>query len=237
MWAVCSEPGRLGSWSPDDFLASGEAEVAGTLAGLAQAGLDVRTGSAVDFGCGLGRLSRALSLRFDAVTGVDISEEMVARARALHADRPNLRFVARGEPGLAVLDDGGADLVLSLIALQHVSSAAAVRGYLRSLVRVTAPGGILVLQLPSRVARRVRLHPLRVLNAAVRRLPSAPDPLLQRLVPYSMSLTGLPESEVRDLLADAGAPVVAAFGDRRTGSSAVPSLVYVARRSVRGARC
>ena len=230
MWAVCSEPGRLGGWSREEFLASGEREVAGTLAGLAQAGIAVRTGRAVDFGCGLGRLSRALADRFDEVVGVDISPEMVARAGELHADRPHLRFVAHDRPDLSVLEDGSADVVLSLIALQHVSSADAVRGYLRSLARVAAPGGVLVLQLPARVARRVRLHPLRALNAGVRRLPSAPDPLLARLVPYSMSLTALPEPEVRDRLADAGAPVFAAFGDRRTGSSAVPSLVYVARK-------
>ncbi len=230
MWAVCSNDGRLGNWTPEEFLASGEAEVGGILAGLEGAGLAPQTGRALDFGCGLGRLTRALAARFDEVVGVDISAEMVARATALHANRPNLRFVANARADLEVLGEQRFDLVLSLIALQHVSSADAVRAYLGELARVAAPGGILVLQLPARVGRRVSGHPLRALNAAVRRLPSVPDPVLQRLVPYSMSLTALPEPEVRDLLADAGAPVVTAFGDRRTGSTSVPSLVYVARR-------
>lgn len=230
MWAVCSNDGRLGNWTPEEFLASGEVEVGGILAGLEGAGLAPRTGRALDFGCGLGRLTCALAARFDGVVGVDISPEMVARATDLHAGRPGLRFVANARPDLEVLGEERFDLVLSLIALQHVSSPEAVRSYLGELARVTAPGGVLVLQLPARVGRRVRQHPLRALNAAVRRFPWVPDPVLQRLVPYSMCLTGLPEPAVRDLLADAGAPVITAFGDRRTGSTAVPSLVYVARR-------
>lgn len=230
MWAICSIPHLRGSWSPGAFFESGEAEVAGILAGLEEHGLSPASARALDFGCGLGRLTRALASRFDAAVGVDISPEMVAEARRLNADLPGLRFEVNERPDLSLLGEERFDFVLSLIALQHAASHQAIRGYLAELVRVTAPEGILVLQLPTRVARRVRHHPLRVLNRAVRRLPNPPETLLRALLPHSMRLLGLPEPEVTAILTAAGGDVVTSFPDRRGGSDLVPSRVYVVRR-------
>src|ERR1700710_2962541 len=57
MWAVHSDPQRRGSGTPDDFFATGEHEIATTMKGLEDHGLlPSRTGRALDFGCGLGRL-------------------------------------------------------------------------------------------------------------------------------------------------------------------------------------
>ena len=120
--------------------------------------------------------------------------------------------------------------MLSLIALQHVSSRDAIRSYIADFARVTAPGGVIVFQLPTHVGARIRLHPLRLLNRAVRRFRRSP-----RLMPWSMSLTALPEAEVRSILEAGGATVVGAFPDDRTGSDAVPSLSYVATARAAGA--
>lgn len=226
MWAVCSNPGTRGRWSADDFFASGEAEVAGILAGLAKQGLmPARTARALDFGSGLGRLTRAIAGRFDEVTGVDLSAEMVAEAQRL---TPGCRFLVNDRPDLALLPDAHFDLVLSLIALQHVSAPETILGYVREFVRVTAPGGVIAFQLPSRVGRRITAHPLRVANRAVRALPRAPEPVLRALMPYSMRLTAVPERDVRAALA--GARVVTAFDDGRSGTPAVDSRFYVAVR-------
>src|SRR4051794_12503802 len=95
MWAVCSVAGTRGRWSSEEFFATGETEVAGVLAGLEQAGLaPAARHRALDFGCGLGRLTRALSDRFYEVVGVDVSEQMVAQATQANADRTNCRFIA-----------------------------------------------------------------------------------------------------------------------------------------------
>jgi SAM-dependent methyltransferase len=230
MWAVCSLPGLRGRWSATAFFESGEAEVGGVLGGLESAGLAPTSRQrALDFGCGLGRLTRALAERFEEVVGVDLSEEMIGKARQLNADRLNCRFIANHRHDLSVLPTSHFDFVLSLIALQHVSSRAAIRSYVQEFVRVTAPGGVLAFQLPVRVGWQLKAHPLRVANRVARTLPRAPGGLLKTLMPYSMKLTAIPEDEVRAVLVEAGAHVETAFDDRRTGTPAVPSFFYVAR--------
>ena len=64
LWAILSRPDRRGGgWSLDAFFATGDDEVESVLA-RREAQPD-RFGVALDFGCGVGRLARALSTRFE----------------------------------------------------------------------------------------------------------------------------------------------------------------------------
>jgi SAM-dependent methyltransferase len=227
MWAVCSVPGRRGRWRRDEFFASGASEVAGILEGLQGHGLTPNPQRALDFGCGLGRLTRALSSHFVHVVGVDLSSDMVERARDLNRDRPNCQFVINDSEDLARFPDEDFDFVLSLIALQHVSTESGLKNYIRELVRVTRPGGVLVFQLPRHIGWRIRVRPLRILNRAVRRIVTPPRWWIRLFVQHSMSLRGLPEAEVRDIIARAGGMTVSAWDDGRGDSKAMPSLSYV----------
>ena len=57
-WAVCTTQGRrFGRWDTDEFFATGEREVAQVLAEAEGLGIPAAHGSALDFGCGLGRLT------------------------------------------------------------------------------------------------------------------------------------------------------------------------------------
>lgn len=47
---------------------------------------------AVEVGCSIGVLTRALASRCGRLLGVDPAEAALARARAINADRPNVRF-------------------------------------------------------------------------------------------------------------------------------------------------
>jgi SAM-dependent methyltransferase len=106
-------------------------------------------GRALDFGCGVGRLTRPLADHFDEVVGVDIAPTMIDLARRYHADRPSCRFEVNQAEDLARFPSATFDLVLSLIVLQHVPPATAVR-YLRELCRLVTPGGVLAVQVPAR---------------------------------------------------------------------------------------
>lgn len=125
------------------FFASGEAIVQQHyVAGLAH---PARAVQAVEIGCGLGRICRALSRHFDRVIGVDISAEMVAQARALVSD-DGIEFVVNDGDDLAPIADASADLVFSFTVFQHIPDATVVFGYLREAARVLAPGGVVAFQ-------------------------------------------------------------------------------------------
>lgn len=125
------------------FFASGEAIVQQHyVEGLAH---PARAVLAVEIGCGLGRICRALSRHFDRVIGIDISAEMVAQARALVSD-DGIEFVVNDGADLSPIADGSADLVFSFTVFQHIPDATVVFGYLREAARVLAPGGVLAFQ-------------------------------------------------------------------------------------------
>lgn len=229
LWAVWTHPDRRsGGWAghEQEFFEAGAGEVAKVLAAGARHDRPTARRRALDFGCGVGRLSRALSAHFDEVLGLDLSQPMVARAREFNVDRPGCRFEVNATAELTGLEDGEFDLVLSLITLQHVSDPAAVRYYLSELARVLAPGGLLAVQLPLRVPRRVRWHPGRVAHAAARIAGRAPG----RLAPWAMHLGGLAQDAVEQSLRAGGARVMEVMEDGRAGSDLIPSHLYLGTR-------
>src|SRR4029453_17456242 len=79
LWAVLSEDSKSGGrWDVARFFQTGVSEIASVLYQLESRGLDLARGSALDFGCGVGRLTQALAPHFRHVTGVDVSPRMLA---------------------------------------------------------------------------------------------------------------------------------------------------------------
>jgi SAM-dependent methyltransferase len=95
---------------------------------------------AVDFGCGAGRSTRFLRrLGFEAV-GVDVSADMVRKAREIDPEG-DYRLV---EPArLAGLADGAWDLVLSAFTFDNIPQPEKV-AHFRDLARLLAPAGRIV---------------------------------------------------------------------------------------------
>jgi SAM-dependent methyltransferase len=168
LWAILSRPDKRGGhWNADEFFAAGVAEIAGLERHCAQLGLPRERRRALDFGCGVGRLTRALAAHYAEVIGVDISPSMLAQARQLHAHLANVRFVENAQPRLDFLPDASVDLVYSVITLHHIPAALQC-GYVREFLRVLAPGGMAVFQIANGYAHNwrglgYRLLPNRVL--------------------------------------------------------------------------
>jgi SAM-dependent methyltransferase len=233
-WAVLSDPEhKFGRWDDQEFFATGEGEVAERLRAGAELGLPERHDSALDFGSGLGRTARALGRRFGECVGVDISEEMVSRARELNASESSCRFVVNSGPDLSAFGDRSFDLVYSSIVLQHMPSPEHVVLYLRELVRVVRDGGLLVFQLPSAAPLAVRLQPRRNLYRLLRRLGLSSRLLYWRLGLHPMSLLALPRAEVSRVLEGAGATLVHVDEDLDP-EFGVTNAVHYARRGRHG---
>jgi SAM-dependent methyltransferase len=110
-------------------------------------GADPRGGTCVEVGCGPGRMTGALAERFDRVFAVDVSTEMLDRARAA-TERSNVEFLLVSGDRLDAVAEGGADTVVCYLVLQHLPSRRHVLTYLREFARVLAPGGRAFVQLP-----------------------------------------------------------------------------------------
>ena len=112
------------------------------------ASLDGPIASALDIGCGNGRLARFLAGRLGqsfAYCGIDNCAELLAIARRQLGDSPNLRLkLIERDVMLDGLVGAPAQLVTLFGLLHHVPGARRRRDLLRSAARFVLPGGTLV---------------------------------------------------------------------------------------------
>jgi len=149
LWAVLTDPERRGGrWDLDEFLATGESEVQAVFDELATLDVSVDRGRALDFGCGVGRLTQALADRFDRCDGVDIADSMIAEAERINRRGDRVSYHVNFQPDLTLFEAETFDFVLSFIALQHMEPRYASR-YIAEFIRVLRPGGITIFQLPT----------------------------------------------------------------------------------------
>jgi SAM-dependent methyltransferase len=188
LWAVLSQPDkRHNRWDLEEFFRTGEEEIGSLFLDLDGRSLAVNRGRCLDFGCGVGRLAQALCGYFDQVDGIDIAKSMVARAQTLNRHGKRCRYHLNVRPDLRLFAGGTFDFVYSNIVLQHMAPEFAER-YMAEFMRVLAPGGLAVFQVPSRHVGARRLdasghhaEPRPVAPLGVRRLGGGhPRPLARR---------------------------------------------------------
>ena len=133
--------------SRDQFYASGHGNVNNAIRAVRRAGVDpagFRT--AIDFGCGVGRLTFALAKHVGFVTGIDISAAHVRHAqnRARETQVGNVAFKVLGNVSdISMLEK--TDFIISLIVLQH--NPPPIMGEIFGrLLRLLNRGGVVYLQ-------------------------------------------------------------------------------------------
>lgn len=159
LWAILSAPEkRGGGWKLDEFLASGRSDLGQVLEILDGQGIQIARDRALDFGCGVGRLTQALATEFRSCDGVDLAASMVDRAREL-SDAPDRVHFHHNEAGdLRLFESASFDFVLSLYVLQHMEPEL-MRGYLKEFVRVLRPNGVAYFNVPDRTVPPEPLPP------------------------------------------------------------------------------
>lgn len=130
----------------ESFLETGRRDVEFALSEV-QKVCDVRPRRALDFGCGPGRLARALAEKFEWVVGADASRTMVDTASVVAGTGyPNLSFTHMRTPKLP-FEDHHFDFVLSLLVIQHQPLPLA-SVIIEECCRVLHPHGAAALQIP-----------------------------------------------------------------------------------------
>ena len=203
LWAICTDPGKKDRhWTRDDFFASGRNEVEVVLGHAARIGLSIdRTSPALDFGCGIGRLTRALAEYFPECCGVDISPTMIHLAQDLNRDLLQCRFLLNEETELKDLPENYFGFIYTSIVLQHIAAPHSHK-YIAELVRVLKPGGMLIFQLPEEL-RANKVTKFRTKLALRSRLQS----IFSAQKPYAMEMHCITESAIRKLIVQSGAQV------------------------------
>src|ERR1017187_2030454 len=171
LWAALTDPQRrFGKWNVDEFFATGEDQVTEVLATAKKLGYPTEHDRALDFGCGVGRLSRALAHHFQHVCGVDISDSMIAKARELNASIPQCEFFMNATDHLQLFPDQHFDMVFTTLVLQHLPERSMIYSYVAEFLRTLKKGGLLVFQLPNYIPLRNRVQPRRRLYSFLRPL-------------------------------------------------------------------
>jgi SAM-dependent methyltransferase len=136
-------------WSDEEFFRSGEQTVTEEILTdmmnicAGKMPLDMRV---IEIGCGAGRVTRALSRVFGEVYAVDVSGEMVERAKAALHDRPNAHVYQNNGQDLSVLPPGQYDFAFSTIVFQHIPSRDVIYSYVREVHRLLRPGALFKFQ-------------------------------------------------------------------------------------------
>jgi ubiquinone/menaquinone biosynthesis C-methylase UbiE len=151
-------------WDAGKFFETGKREIEEVLAHLGKLGLSIPSVRALDFGCGVGRLTQALARHFDEVDGVDISATMLKVANQFNSAE-NCRYTLNSVEDLKLFESESFDFVYSSIVLQHMKPVYALK-YMAEFLRILRSGGVLVFQMPSQLREGEREAPFKMRRLA-----------------------------------------------------------------------
>jgi SAM-dependent methyltransferase len=230
LWAILADDEKkFGLWDLDEFFETGAREIESVLATAKVLNVPTHYRDALDFGCGVGRLSRAIRRQFESCLGVDISPAMIDLARRLNSD---CKFEVIDEHGMSTLGDAQFDFVYSNIVLQHQRSASVVFAYLAEFMRVLRPGGLLAFQLPHHIPLRLRLELRRRLYRVSRNLfRLSPAFIYKKLNLNPISMLAIPEAAVVQTVTNSQGVVLEVRHDK-FGGPRVESRTYFVTKSV-----
>jgi len=222
-WAVLTTDE---DWNERRFFSTGQREIDDVFRYLHKQKVAPRKGRALDFGCGVGRLTRPLGKYFSQVVGVDISPSMIDEANQLNRGRTKLRFVLNTEANLKKLGTNSFDFVYSHITLQHIRADYSAE-YIREFVRVLKPGGILLFQIPS--SKKAKYSGLRPILRRINKV-GFYSFLKERFGETRMEMHTIPREEIIDLLEQSGAAIKDIQPDKEAGLAWI-SYRYLAQKN------
>jgi len=148
----------LDQWNEREFFRSGEINVANEImtdmsriCGGARSPLDL---DALELGCGVGRMTKMMARIFRHVTAVDVSAEMIQRAKTNLSGLENVTVILGDGATLAALKDVSCDFAFSFIVFQHIPSRDVIASYCREVMRVLRPGSLFKFQAQGREYQR-----------------------------------------------------------------------------------
>lgn len=148
LYNVLSWPEKRDRWTTEEFYAAGSSDWEDFVRHWTHYAPEL-DGHCVEIGCGVGRITRLLEDHFERVTALDVSDDMIERARRVTGDGVSFRRVDGAQ---IPLEGGAADAVFSVHVMQHLEGPAVLRAYIAEMARVLRPGGTAMIHIPVRGA-------------------------------------------------------------------------------------
>jgi ubiquinone/menaquinone biosynthesis C-methylase UbiE len=206
-WAILTSPHTKGNrWDRGQFFATGVTEVAELLAYLQSSGFSFPRRRALDFGCGVGRLTQALALHFDEVIGLDISPTFVELASQYNVHGSRCRFYVNEVANLHLFGSDSFDFIYASKTLQHMHPRY-MQGYLAEFMRLLTHQGLAAFEIPterkgvaSRIQQTLARHaPVTIVKFyRAKRYDKGPR----------MEMYGMKQAEVIQVVRDSGGQIV-----------------------------
>lgn len=129
----------------------------------------------VEIGCGLGRLTREIASRARSVRALDVSPEMIERAKQLNPQLEGVTWIVGDGDVLTGVADSSADACISHVVFQHIPDPQITLNYVREMGRVLRPGGWSAFQVSNDPSVHKPRGERSRLGAVLRREPSRKD--------------------------------------------------------------
>jgi ubiquinone/menaquinone biosynthesis C-methylase UbiE len=210
LWAILTVPDKKGNkWRREEFFQSGVSEIGAVMQYIESLGASMPRRRALDFGCGVGRLTQALARYFSHVDGIDIAPSMIALAREYNQHGDRCTYHLNEAPDLKLFADNSFDFIYSNITLQHMEPQYAKK-YIKEFIRLLTPQGILLFQQPS--ALKVALPALVKVKIKIMMVANK----IIRFADPTMECYGIKQEEVMNFLKMNGAKIVDIVQDHCT---------------------
>jgi ubiquinone/menaquinone biosynthesis C-methylase UbiE len=149
LWSILTDHSkRNNKWDLQDFFLSGDTEINNIFMVVQKINFPVTFGKALDFGCGVGRITQSLAKKFEICVGVDISPTMIENAKKMNKYGERCQYILNEFDNLSIFEDDSFDFIYSNIVLQHMEPQYSKK-YIREFVRILKKDGLLIFQIPS----------------------------------------------------------------------------------------
>ncbi|MGH2574686.1 MAG: class I SAM-dependent methyltransferase [Ignavibacteria bacterium] len=233
LWAILTDNYKKGGkWDLNEFFLTGEQQIANVMKYIGSLGIKFSRNKALDFGCGVGRLTQPLAQYFDEVYGIDIAPSMISLAKKYNRYSEKCRYYLNETNDLKLFPDNNFSFIYTSITLQHLKPSYS-KNYIKEFLRVLSPHGILIFQLPSN--KIIGTGIIKKLKALILRIvPKTLIDITYRNVKYisqpRMEMYGIERVEVIRLLEENRAKIMDIIPDQSAGSEWVSFQYCVTKK-------
>lgn len=147
LWSILPLPEKKNNvWSPEELFETGREEIESVINYIRSLNITFGNTRALDFGCGVGRLTQALASYFDICYGVDISAKMLELASRYNHYAERCIYILNDANDLTIFKNNTFDFIYSNIVFQHIPPPYSL-GYIKEFLRIIKPNGLIIFQI------------------------------------------------------------------------------------------